>query len=1189
MIINMLATWKQFLKCKLFLHPDICPGVFVFLVARVEKCTRVYGIMCTRGTGMSLNFVFGPAGSGKSTLVQDMLINESIKNPKESFLLIVPDQFTMQTQMDIVKRHPNKGILNIDVLSFGRLSYRVFSVTGKSEVPVLDDTGKSLVLRRVAGSVADKMPYIGRNLSKIGYIHEVKSQISEFMQYGLSVKDVQVMSTKVSNGLLQKKLIDLAVIYESFMEFNKDKFVTSEETLDQLRERLPMADFIKGSTIVFDGFTGFTPIQERVVLKLCELAKQVIITFDLSKPEMPSDIGGEEKLFYLSRKGATRLKTKASELGITVDDDVYIDGSNGRFKENAELSHLEANLFRFPVKEYAKPLENIELFACRDLDSEVSEICLKIHRLIETGKYAYRDIAVVTGNLESYGMLFENRMRELDMPVFIDRTSQIVLNPFTEYLKSALQIIIKDYSYESVFHFLRSGFTDFTYEETDRFDRYVSSLNIRGKSSYHKEFKKREKGLRDKAMADLEISLHEDVRKRLVEKLSFLERDAKTVREYAKNLYDFLKDNNSYEKLCEYEKLFEDENNLSKAREYAQIYKCIMELLDTLVELIGDEEMDILEFYQIFEAGINEIEVGTIPKNVDRIVVGDIERTRMSEVKILFFAGVNDGNIPKSTDKGGILSQIERETLSENGYELAPTPREEMYTQRLYLYMNMCKPTEKLYISYAGTGADGKSMRASYLVDVLKKMFASLEVKIVEEEPSVDAIVNLKDSLRYYSELLRDYVAGNSGGERKKLTEALLSIYEKEDFEKSGQITDAAFINYVAEPLSEEIVRLIYGDTIRTSISRMETYAGCAYSYFLQYGMGLKKNEEYEFAAVDLGTIYHGVLDCFSSELERRGMTWLEFSKEDGREMVEKAVRNYCEDYEQGLLKDDEQSAYTITKITRIMERTVDTLQFHIKRGKFMPQSHEYSFEREFKLSDDKKILLTGKIDRIDLYEADGKIYVKILDYKSGNKSIDITNVYHGIQQQLAVYMSEAIHHEKEINPGKDVVPSALLYYTIDNPMISGEKAETEEAVEEEIKKELRVEGLFENSTENIANLDENAAGESLVLPVRFKKDGDFDSNSVKRVASREELENMLDYVDRLIRSIGTRINDGDKKISPMCTDKSDPCAYCNFKSICRFDEKIPGYKKRDGKEVDEETAREKVMGGDADGLYLFN
>ena len=1138
---------------------------------------------------MSISFIFGPAGSGKSTYVRDCLIKEAKENPKKDFLLIVPDQFTMQTQMDIVKAHPDGGILNIDVLSFGRLSYRVFSVTGKSDKPVLDDTGKSLVIRKVAGQVRDKMPYMGRNLNKIGFIHEIKSSISEFMQYGLSVKDVERLAESLPNGVLRNKLCDLAAIYGAFCDFNRDKYITGEETMDLLCEKLPSADFIKGSVIVFDGFTGFTPIQERVIHKLMTLAEKVVFTFDLSAPETPSLVGGEEKLFYLSRKSAKRLKTAAEDLNVEVLEDVVLSpAENPRFKNASELNHIEKNIFRYPVVKYAEPVDNLKVFACKNIESEVAEICLRIHELVRTEGYAYRDIAVITGDLQNYGMYFENIMRELDIPAFIDKTRGIILNPFTEYLKSALLIFAKDFSYDAVFHYLRSGFTDFTEEETDRFDRYVTGLNIRGRSAYSKPFRRKEKGIRDNALAEEELSFHNSIRERLMNELSVLGTEAHTAGDYVRNLYTLLKNNNSYEKLEAYKARFEEDNDLARATEYGQIYRCIMELLDTIDGLLHDEEMDIEEFYRIFEAGISEIEVGTIPRNVDRVVVGDIERTRIGEVRALFFAGVNDTNIPKSGDKGGILSGTEREMLLSQGWDLAPSPREEMYTQRLYLYMNMCKPTDRLFISFCGTDTEGKGLRPSYLIDVLTSMFGGLKVEQVEITPDISRLVTVKESLGQYSVLLRRYVAGSLDKAGEDLLKALMKEYRDDKVSLTEEIEDSAFVQYVATPLSREIVRMIYGSTINASISRMETYAGCAYSHFLKYGMQLKVTEEYGFEASDLGTIYHGVLDRFSSELERKNLSWADFSKEEGEAMVEQAVRAYCEDYEQGLMSDDERNAYTVEKINRIMKRTVDTLQFQIKRGHFMPERHEYPFEREIPIEEGTSLLLNGTIDRVDLYEQDNRIYVKILDYKSSAKDIDVTDIYHGIQQQLAFYMAEAVHKEQVANPGKEIIPGALLYYTIDNPMLSNTKKTSPEMMESAIRDKLKPKGIIEGSDDNIRNLDENAMGEASVLPVSFNKDGSVSKRSAGRVFSREEMNNLLDYVEKMVINIGKRINAGDKRISPMRNDKTDACKFCDYKSICRFDEKIPGYAERDGKEIDKEAAESIVFGGNSDELYLF-
>ncbi len=1139
---------------------------------------------------MSIGFVFGAAGSGKSTYVQNYLIAQSEQFPKENFLLIVPDQFTMQTQMDIVKRHPKGGILNIDVLSFGRLSYRVFSVAGKPEVPVLDDTGKSLILRKVAASVADRMPFLGRNLNKTGFIHEIKSSISEFMQYGLSVKDIENISGKVSGGLLKSKLDDLAVVYEAFNNYINEKYITNEETLDLLCKKLEKAAFIKDATIVFDGFTGFTPIQERVVLRLCELAKKVLITFNLSAPELPFEVGAEEKLFYLSRKGANRLKSFARDLKIPVDEDIIVNSPVNRFTGAPEFAHMEANLFRQRTVTYTGTPSQIRIFRCKTPEEEVSNICLQINNLVRNGEYAYKDIAVVTGNLDTYGKLFESRMRELDMPVFIDKTNSIVLNPFIEYIKSSLQVISNDYSFDSVMRFLRSGFTEFSEEEADRFERYIKSLGIRGKSAYLKPFKKLEKGLSNRETAESELSLHEDIRQRFYGSFAPLNEPLETAGDYVKGLYAFIKTNESYEKLSEYEKWFEEINDLSKAREYGQIYKCIMDLFDAIVLLIGDEKMDIKEFIKILEAGIGEIEVGTIPRNIDRIVVGDIERTRMSEVKALFFAGVNDGNVPKSGEKGGILSGVERQLLLDAGYDLAPSGRDEMFTQRLYLYMTLCKPTGRLFISFCDTDTEGKGIRPSYLIDVITEMFPELKVTVPSLTPAISEMISLSDSKRFFASLIREYAEGKLDEDGKALTAALLRAYSDKEYALGEEICDAGFFEYIAKPLSEEIIKMIYGSTLYASISRMEMYAGCAYRHFLKYGMKLKEAKEYTLEKTDLGTIYHGVLDLFATELARNNLSFNDFSEKQGHELIEKVVKAYCADYEQGIFEDDEKNAYMVEKILKIMTRTVDTLRLQMNLGKFRQESHEYSFEREVKLSENRRMVLNGKVDRIDLFEEDGKIYVKIIDYKSGDRNVDITNIYHGIEQQLALYMAEAVYRTQAANPGKEVIPSGLFYYTINDPMLTKEGSVTDEMLEDGISAELRMKGIAEESSKNLLAYDKNVYEGSKVLRVSFKKDGELNENSKGKLYSKTDMEGILKYVEKLATSVGERIFSGDKSINPMqVSDTNNACQYCSYNMICRYDEKIPGYSCRDGKEIDSETAKTKVLGGGQDGIYLFD
>ena len=1148
---------------------------------------------------MSLQFVVGPTGAGKSTYVYDMMISESLKHPDVNYLLIVPDQFTMQTQMDIVKRHPSGGIMNIDVLSFSRLCYRIFEETGKPEYPVLDDTGKSLVLRTVASKISDKMPYLGKNMSKVGYIHEIKSSISEFMQYDVSVEDLMRLSEGTDNNLLKMKLMDLATVYKAFTDCNKEKFITNEETLDVLCNKLTDSVIIKKAVVIFDGFTGFTPIQENVIRKLSLLCEKIIVTLNLSHDEDLTMGGGEEKLFYLSRKTAHRLEGFATEDHVPIEKQVSIDSKEfGRFTNNPLMKHLERNLFVFPYEVYEGDTSNISIFKASDISSEVDCICNRIGELIRTGEYSYRDIAVVAGDFESYAGLFEGKFNELSMPCFIDRNSKITLNPFIEFLMSAMQIVIKDYSYDSVFHFLRSGFTDFDRDETDRFDRYVKSLNIRGKSSYHREFRRTQKGLQ-REVALLQVPLRNETREKLIKLLEPLEKPYKTVGEYVRAIYGFLTDNRSFERLGAFSDKFEAMGDISKALEYRQIYKLVMNLLDTMDGLLGDEEITFEEFYKIFEAGLQEIKVGIIPKGVDRIVVGDIERTRLNNIKVLFFAGVNDTNIPKNSEKGGILSSVERQMLSEKGFEMAPTSRDEMYTQRLYLYTTLCKPSHKLILSFACQDRNSNALRPAYLIENVRRLFGNLKIESDESLPLTKRMISVSDSMKYYAAGMKNYVLGRADEDTVSILHALAKLYEENGLgDRKESIDDAAFFRYVSMPLSREITSKLYSDVLEGSVSRFETYAKCAYEHYLAYGLRISENETIDFDRLSLGNVCHGILDTFFVKLAGKGYTFADFPEEEFEKLLDDTIEEYCNNYDQGILNEGARSAYIIARIKELIKRTVTMQKYQLSRGRFVPSSAEYKFFDDIDLGEGfGSLRLTGKIDRIDLCHEDDKVFVKITDYKSSAKKLDVTAIYHGISQQLVTYMSEAVKKTAIQYSGKEVVPSAMLYYRIQDPYVDAKGNTTDEELSGSIKSACALSGMLLEDTENIKRLDETAAETSSdIIPVQYSANGKgLLSDSKKSVLSAEEMKSMMDYVERMTIRIGRNIFSGDISASPIkgtgaSGRDNTSCDYCPYHTVCGFDCHVEGFEVRKDNDVDADTAREIVMGGKEDGRdYLFN
>ena len=1139
---------------------------------------------------MSLRFYFGPSGSGKSHRIYEEIMQRAAQEPGRNFLIIVPDQFTMQTQKDLVMRSDRGGILNIDVLSFGRLSHRILEEVGTKEMPVLDDTGKSLVLQKIAADLKEQLPAMGSLLHKQGYIHEVKSAISEFMQYGISTQDMdKLIASAEKRGALAMKLRDLKTLYRGFQDYIRDHFITTEETLDVLRRSLVKSKILPDSVVVFDGFTGFTPIQNRLIQELMRVCEETIVTVTIGEEEDPYQMDGEQKLFHLSKKTVADLVKLAAEAEVTRGEDVFVKGGPNRFAEAPALCYLEQNLFRYQYEPYTEKQHEIHMFEALSPREEVHQTALYIRKLIREEGLTYRDIAVVIGDLEGYASYVETEFGQLEIPCFLDRTRGIVLNPMIEYIKSALQLYIRDFSYDTVFHFLRSGMADISREEIDELENYVIRTGARGYRTYSRLFTRRTEemqqgsGQEDTERAEETLERLNRIRQQFADTVEILHMAPRAkAGEYVDHLYDFLEQNQVQQKLLNYQQRFEQEGDLAKAREYAQIYRLVMDLLDQIYELLGEEEISLQEFADILEAGFGEITVGTIPQNVDRIVVGDMERTRLKQVKVLFFLGVNDGNIPKNASKGGIISDMDREFLIESGTEMAPSPRQQMYIQRLYLYLNMTKPSERLYLSYAKVNSDGKGIRPSYLIDTVRKLFPQLAVEYPQNRSRLEQIEGRQEGARYLAEELREYADGTLREEERQDFYLMYRAYEA-DPEGRDRLTAAAFRRYKESGLSRIVARALYGRQLENSVSRLETYAACACRHFLQYGLSLQEREEFGFEVSDMGNVYHAVLENFAGKLAESGRTWWDFDENFATQAIKEAVEGYAATYGETVLYSSARNEYAITRMSRILTRTVLTLQQHLKQGSFQPDDYELSFRFaedldsiHVDLSEEEKMHLQGRIDRIDVSEDAEHVYVKVIDYKSGNKKFDLAALYYGLQLQLVVYMNAAMELESRKHPDKEIVPAALLYYHIDDPTIETPVELTQEQINEEILTKLRMNGVVNSDPAVVERLDRFLQDKSKVIPVEKKKDGSFSARS--GILSREELHVVSAYVDTKIRQIGREILDGKIAANPYEKGNEEACTYCAYKKVCGFDGSIPGYEKRQLEDLDKQTLMQRMQ-----------
>ncbi len=1118
---------------------------------------------------MSLQFIFGGSGSGKSTFIREKVIKESMEHPEKQYFIVVPDQFTMATQKAVVMSHPKKTIFNVDVQSFSRLCYRIFEEVGQKELCLIDDTGKNLILRKVAFDLGreGKIPFLFKNMEKIGCQHEVKGILSEFMQYGMTPADVEKMiSYSDGKSALKEKLRDLKTIYSAFLEALSEKYVTGEERLSILAKNIEKSELLKGSVLYFDGFTGFTPVQRQVIAALLLSCEEVWVSLTIDAKDAKNMLGGEKirdtELFHLTMKSYDTLCKLSKETRTARGEDVFLTTeSPSRFQNAMSLSFLEKNLFRKEKEVFSGELSGLHVSQLPTPAEEMDYVGKMIRKLVKEKGYAYRDIAVVTGDLSKYQSAAKERLSFYEIPIFIDQGVGVSLNPFTEYLLSALDVLLTDFSYDSMMRFLRSGLTGLVRASIDQLAAYMKARNIRGKSRWSKAFAL---GFNGDAALMKEVNASREAVMRLLAPLldipvSKKEEKQENAEVLARSIYAFMDGSNLEAQLLQRAKYFEQQNDLQRAKEYEKIYAYMIEVLSQMVELLAEERMSLREFKDILEAGVSEMEIGMIPRTVDYVLIGDMERTRLNGVKVLFFVGMNDGVVPKNVKGTGLLSDMEREFFREGGFELSPSPREKMIDQRLYLYMNLCSPSERLYVSYSLADMDGSELRPSYLVDELTSLYGgNLLIEKPLRIPMVERLVSLGDAKEYFAGLLGEYASGALlAPGREEERSVLAGLYALLGAENQ-ELIDGAFYTYRPTKLSEDLVKALYGMNLKVSVSRLEGYAACAYRHFLKYGLSLSPEEDIRFSAPDLGNFFHTILQRFGMYLEEKHIAWAGISREEAAPILHEIVEKEAPAYSEALLFQDATTAYQIHRMERILLRTVERVGYQLKKGKFDKMRFEITLKRAVTLEEfqDYSVTMTGTIDRLDTAEIDDKIYVRIVDYKSGDRKINVAQIYEGQQLQLAVYMDEALRCTAEDNPDKQVMPAGMFYYHVQDPY----KDATESAdYENWIREQTKLSGLISEQEEVYEVLDnryENGAkGGSDVVYLDYKKDGTLTAAS--QVPKEQTFMEVINTAEEMCKQHITGILAGEKKIKPH--DK-ESCKYCDYKEVCGYDSRLRGF-----------------------------
>lgn len=1106
---------------------------------------------------MSLQFLIGPGGCGKTTQLHKYLMKKTKECPDTNIFVIVPEQFTMETQSALATLHPGHSVFQIDIVSFQRLAYRIFEELSCAPKTVLDDTGKSMLIRKSCGVVEKDLEIYKGHLDRPGFIEELKSIMSEFGQYRIGQDKLANAGQEESlSPLLAKKLKDLSLLSEAYYGAMDPDTIPAEELLDRLAKVIPDSELLKGSIVALDGFTGFTPAQLDVLEVLLRFCGEVLITVTADETLDPMDASNQKDIFALSRKMIGELSKRAQSAGAAINESWLIaPHDNDRFAASKELRFMEQNLLRFNKKTWDGKPQDIRLIAAENALEECRFLTDEIQKLVREQGLRYKEIAIVCGNIETYTPLLEQTMSEAQIPVFMDDKRNLLSNPVVESMRAVLDVIENDFSYDTIFRYLKSGFGNIEPNLLFDMENYVLARGIRGHKKWEEVWEKLYRGGDHLNMEKLNEARVQAITPILTLREVLKKKDA-TVREMTEGLFCWLESRDADEILTAMADKFQEEGEYSLAAEYYQAYDQLLGLFDRIVGLLGEEVMPLTNYRDILEAGCQEIRVGVIPAAIDRVLVGDVQRSRLVGIRALFFIGVNDGAVPSAGKVGGLLSELDRENLK--GYmDLSPTRRESSLIDKFYYYLTLTKPSEKLYISYATADEKGEGKSPSSYLTYLKRLFPALK----EEYPvaAERTPYTLPMALKVLSEGFEEY-------KQRKQPESWDELYRYLWTEPAAEallerMESAALESYKGDAISKAVASVLYGEPISGSVSRLENYAACAYAQFLNYGLNLMKRQEFEFAAMDMGNVFHKAIELVFNKAIAEDFSIGNLTEDERKALCHEAMEAAASELGAALLS-THRNEHLFKRMEEIADRTLWALGEQLKAGDFTPKHIELKFRAGendamyLDLGEGSTMQLKGKIDRVDEYDDGENIYVKIIDYKTGDKDIDLNQIYYGLQIQLVVYMNAVMEHEKKLHPGKNIIPAGLFYSTFQDPMLKREEAE---GCEEDVFRAALCPKGFVTSDENaLYHLERNAGdGKSDVIPVS-RKDGRVKPN--KNVISAAQFEHMKNFVTKRMTEFGEAMAEGSVSALPYMMGSKSGCDFCDFKAVCGFDKKKNGY-----------------------------
>jgi len=987
-----------------------------------------------------------------------------------------------------------------------------------------------MIIYDILNQEKNNLKFLGKSDKNIDII---SNMITELKKHNITIDILNNLN--IESNYTNLKVNDIKLIYEKYLEKIENSFIDENDILTIILDKIEEATLFEDSLIYIDDFIGFTPQEYKVFEKLLLKAKNVTITVPIDNLELGNK---EQDVFYFNKVFVNNIIKIAKNNKVKLE--LFNCDKNFRLK-NDELKFLEKALSTTQyIKPYDEECPNIKLFLANNAYSELEYIANEILILVKEYGYRYNEIALISNSLEEYASEAKVVFKKYDIPIFVDEKKDLNQNLLIKYILALLEIFAKNWSFESVFNLLKLGLLNIPNDDIYELENYCRKWGIRN-YKWFREFKYETKN-------DLQDKL-ENLRQGIVNPLVKFKEEVsknKTAEEITKYIYNYLISNeiniildNKLKKI----------NDIDINNEYNTSYKILINVLDEIVAIFGNQKMNFDTYKEILQVGFSESELGKIPATQDQVLLGDSRRSRNSNIKICFIIGVNDGVFPLINKFEGYLNDNDREILKQNNIELAKTSIDTMYESNFEIYNIFSLASEKLYLSYCSSDKEGKSIRPSMIIKKIKKIFPNLKEEsdiITKKYYITNKLATFDDSIIMY----KRYLDGENISDEWK---NVLNYYLHNDKEKFYKTLDGLNYSNKAQDISKENIDKLYGNNLKTSISRLEQYRRCPFSFHVKYGLKLKEKEELKLQNIDTGTFMHEVIDNFFETIDERNLDIKNIDEETIRKIVEEIIEQLFSMSKYYVFSSTAKFKILTRKLRKVIMDSLQYIIYTIRNSKFDILGHEIEFSNSgkykpivIKLENGKNIEITGKIDRLDIGKIDDKTYVRIIDYKSSIKNIDMNQVEAGLQIQLVTYL-DAVSKQDNFSP------SGILYMGLIDNKATSKINPTDEEIKQEIRKKFRMNGIVLANVDVVKMMDTTLdTGTSDIIPVSLKQDGTI-SESKSSIMKEKEFEELQKRVSETIKQIGKEILSGNIDIKPYNYKNQTGCDYCEYKSICMF------------------------------------